>query len=69
MLRSRLGSDIELEQWTRSWTRVHHTTVLGRGDWSPKRDLTPELVEETSRRLRHFIRVLQPIVAFRGAKR
>lgn len=61
-LRSRLGNNIELEQWNRTWTRVHDSTVLTRGDWSPKRDLTPELVEDTARKLLRFIRVLQPMV-------
>ena len=60
-LRSRLGTNIEMEQWGRSWTRVHDSTVLSRGDWSPKRDLTPAVVEETARKLLRFIRVLQPM--------
>jgi hypothetical protein len=66
-LAARLGAGVEMEQWTRDRTRVHHSTVLARGDWSPKRDLTPELVRETTRRLLRFIRVLQPLVERQSA--
>ena len=58
-----------MENWGRSWTRVHDSTVLSRGDWSPKRDLTPALVEETARKLLRFIRVLQPVVGKGSASR
>jgi len=61
-LPSRLGKGLEMEQWTRDWTRVHRTTVLSRGDWSPKRDLTPDLVQQTARTLLRFIRLLRPLV-------
>jgi hypothetical protein len=68
-LRSRLGPNIEMEHWGRSWTRVHDSTVLSRGDWSPKRDLTPALVERTARKLLRFVRVLQPMVEKRAVSR
>jgi hypothetical protein len=61
-LRSRLGTNVELERWDRSWTRVHDSTVLSSGDWSPKRDLTPKVVDETAKKLLRFVRVLQPMV-------
>lgn len=61
-LRSRLGKNFELEQLNRTWTRVHDSTVLSSGDWSPKRELTPEVVEATARKLLRFIRVLRPMV-------
>jgi hypothetical protein len=53
---------VELERWDRSWTRVHDSTVLSSGDWSPKRDLTPKVVDETAKKLLRFVRVLQPMV-------
>ena len=62
VLKSRLGGGIEMEHLGRGWTRVHDTTVLSRGDWSPRRDLTPDVVRDTTRKLLRFIRVLQPMV-------
>jgi hypothetical protein len=61
-LRRQLGHGVEMDQWHRSWTRVHETVVLSGDDWSPKRDLTPEVVDETANRVLRFIRVLRPIV-------
>jgi hypothetical protein len=61
-IHARLGAHVEFEQWTRAWTRVHHSTPLAGEDWSPKRDLTPSLVRDSARLLGRFVRVLQPIV-------
>jgi hypothetical protein len=61
-VRARLGANVELERWGRTWTRVHDSTLLSGDDWSPKRDLTPSLAHATARRLLRFVRVLQPMV-------
>jgi hypothetical protein len=49
-----LGPDLELEEWTPSWTRIHQTV--------PYDPLTPSLADELARRLAEMITVLQPIV-------
>jgi hypothetical protein len=55
-IQSQLGPEIEIEEWTASWTRLHELrTFTG--------DLTPSLAEETARRLAQFITTLEPIVA------
>ena len=54
-IQSELGPAIELEEWTRSWTRLHETRTLdGR--------LTEELATEIGERLAQFIEVLEPIL-------
>ena len=54
-IQSELGPAIELEEWTRSWTRLHETRTLdGR--------LTEELATEVGERLAQFIEVLEPIL-------
>ena len=55
-IQSQLGPAVELEEWTRSWTRLHETRELGGA-------LTVELAGEIARRLAEFIEVLEPIVA------
>lgn len=55
-IQSQLGPDVELEEWTQSWTRLHEVRRI-------ERDLTDELAEQTARRLAQFIEVLEPIVA------
>ncbi|MBI4570405.1 MAG: hypothetical protein HY723_00510 [Chloroflexi bacterium] len=61
-IQAALGPRAELEQWTRSWTRLHETRPIVGEDWRPKRDLTPELVREVAARLARYITVLEPIV-------
>lgn len=51
-VRAELGDDVELEQWTRSWGRVHALVPIDEVD--------PELVEDVAARLLAFIRCLQP---------
>jgi hypothetical protein len=53
-IQARLGSHVELEEWTASWTRLHQTV--------PYDPLSEELAEEVARRLAEMIAVLQPIV-------
>jgi len=67
-IRRKLGPSVEFEQWTRKWTRLHETRVLSGDDWSPKRDLTPRLAEETATRVMRFVRVLQPLIEREGAR-
>jgi hypothetical protein len=54
-IQSRLGGSVELEEWTRSWTRLHETRAIDG-------KLDERLVEETAQRLCEFIEVLEPIV-------
>lgn len=49
-----LGPDVELEEWTPAWTRLHRTV--------PFEALTPELAEEAAALLRRFMGALQPMV-------
>ena len=50
----RLGPDVEIEEWTPAWTRIHQTL--------PYDPLKEPLVDEVARRLAEMISVLQPIV-------
>ena len=54
-IQSQLGPAIELEEWTRSWTRLHETRTLDAR-------LTEELAAEIGERLAQFIEVLEPIL-------
>lgn len=51
---ARLGPDVELEEWTPSWTRIHQTV--------PYDPLTEPLADEVARRLAEMIAVLQPML-------
>ena len=53
-VQARLGPQVELEEWTSSWTRIHQTL--------PYDPLSEPLAEEVARRLAEMISVLQPIV-------
>ena len=55
-IQAQLGPGLELEEWTKSWTRLHETLALSG-------DLTEELAEEIAGRLARFIEVLEPILA------
>src|SRR3970040_2264515 len=53
-VQARLGPQVELEEWTSSWTRIHQTL--------PYDPLSEPLAEDVARRLAEMIAVLQPIV-------
>ena len=63
-IQAQLGSNVELEEWTRRWTRLHETRPL---DPDPRRpvsaSLTPQVAQETAERLARYIEVLEPILA------
>jgi hypothetical protein len=51
---ARLGPQVEVEEWTSAWTRIHQTL--------PYDPLSEPLADEVARRLAEMISVLQPIV-------
>lgn len=53
-IRAALGSRVEVEQWTNSWSRVHEVV--------PYTKLNEELVESVSQKLAKMIAVLQPML-------
>lgn len=53
-IQARLGPQVELEEWTAAWTRIHQTL--------PYDPLSDALAGEVSDRLSQTIAVLQPIV-------
>jgi hypothetical protein len=53
-VQARLGPQVELEEWTPSWTRIHQTI--------PYDPLSEPLADEAARRLAETMTVLQPIV-------
>ena len=54
-LRARLGPNVELEEWTRSWVRLHQTV--------PLRKLDDGLAEEVAELLALLIQAMEPILA------
>ena len=54
-LQAQLGPDVELEEWTRSWTRLHRTLPLLAMD--------DETAHEVADVLARFITVMEPILA------
>lgn len=56
-----LGPDVEVEEWTERWTRVHETVAA--------RELTDDLAVELGRRLSSYIEVLEPVVGPLGPMR
>lgn len=54
-LQAELGPNVELEEWTRSWTRLHRMV--------PLRKLDDDLADEVAEVLAAFIRVMEPILA------
>jgi hypothetical protein len=54
-LQAQLGPSVELEEWTRSWTRLHQTV--------PLRTLDDSLAVEVAEILTRFITVMEPILA------
>jgi hypothetical protein len=53
-IRAHAGDDLELEQWTASWTRLHVTLPLG--------PLTEALCDETAGRLARLIEATRPLL-------
>ncbi len=62
-IQAQLGPQVELEEWTQKWTRLHEQRPFGGREGKPSRDLSEELAEEIGERLGRFIEVLEPIVA------
>jgi hypothetical protein len=54
-VQSKLGPNVELEEWTRAWTRLHETLAF-------EGKLSESLAGDVSARLAEFISVLEPIV-------
>ena len=54
-IQAQLGPSIELEEWTRSWTRLHQTVPLG--------VLSEETARDVAARLVRLLRVMEPILA------
>ncbi|MBI4570404.1 MAG: hypothetical protein HY723_00505 [Chloroflexi bacterium] len=52
---ARLGPDVELEEWTASWMRLHETRPLAG-------ELKEPLADEIAERLAAFISVLEPML-------
>jgi hypothetical protein len=59
-LQAQLGPDVELEEWTRSWTRLHRTL--------PLRALDEELAREVADVLARFVTAMEPILAEEGPR-
>ena len=55
-IQAQLGPGVELEEWTRVWTRLHETHIM-------EGDLTDELAKEIAQRVARFIEVMEPILA------
>ena len=53
-IKKQLGAEVEAEQWTRSWTRVHETIEMP--------VLDEDFLMELTSRLSRYIRALQPMV-------
>jgi hypothetical protein len=53
-VQARLGAQVELEEWTASWTRIHQSI--------PYDPLSEPLADDVANRLAQTILVLQPIV-------
>ena len=55
-VQAQLGGEVELEEWTESWTRLHETRRFTGA-------LSEELAHELAARLCRFIEVMEPILA------
>ena len=58
-LREALGPDVELEDWTASWTRLHQTLPLG--------PLDDVLCDDVAARLAAIVAATQPLLGPQGA--
>ena len=54
-IQAQLGQNVELEEWTKSWTRLHETLHLDA-------DLSEALAADVAQRLARYIEVLEPIL-------
>lgn len=54
-IQAQLGQNVELEEWTKSWTRLHETLHL-------EADLSEALAADVAQRLARYIEVLEPIL-------
>ncbi len=54
-IQAQLGQNVELEEWTKSWTRLHETLHL-------ETDLSEALAADVAQRLARYIEVLEPIL-------
>ena len=54
-IQAQLGQNVELEEWTKSWTRLHETLHL-------ESDLSEALAADVAQRLARYIEVLEPIL-------
>ena len=57
-IREALGSEVEPEEWTRKWTRVHESVPLDA--------LDEELLMEVTSRIALYIKVLEPMLGQAG---
>jgi hypothetical protein len=55
-LQAKLGPEVELEEWTESWTRLHEMRTFSGG-------LTKDLATDVAARLAQFINVMEPVLA------
>jgi hypothetical protein len=55
-IQAQLGQNVELEEWTKSWTRLHETLHM-------ETDLDESLAADVAQRLARYIEVLEPILA------
>ena len=63
-IQAQLGPNVELEEWTRRWTRLHESRLLDPDARRPiSASLTPQVAEEVAERLARYIEVLEPILA------
>ena len=54
-IQAQLGQNVELEEWTKSWTRLHETVHM-------ETDLSEALAADLAQRLARYIEVLEPIL-------
>lgn len=54
VIMAELGPQVEMEQWTKSWTRIHRSLALG--------PLNEEFVHVAAQQLAQMITVLQPML-------
>jgi hypothetical protein len=59
-IQTQVGTGYELEEWTKSWTRLHHS--------SDAPSLTPELADDAAERVCALIRGMEPIIDQMGLR-
>ncbi len=53
-IQASVGPDYEVEEWTKSWTRLHHSAQAAK--------LTPALADDAAERVVALIRGMEPII-------